>query len=190
MNTHSEKSHLAKHILVTAVLAVALMLTSVACSANGQSGGQNDPAANAKAASAALDAGLKAHAAGDTKTATDDYNTVLRYDPTNKFALYNLALIDVANRNYGLAEGKYRLALKTDPAYEPALFNLAILRTTANPKEAISLYQRAVKADPKDAAALLNLGLLLRANGQKAQGDKDVLRAIMMNPKLKDPSKP
>jgi len=35
---------------------------------------------------------------------------------------------------------------------------------------------------------MLNLGLLLRANGEKATGDKYVLRAIIMNPKLKDPA--
>ena len=36
-------------------------------------------------------------------------------------------------------------------------------------------------ANPKDAAAWLNLGLLLRANGQKSAGDKDVLRAIPLD---------
>ncbi len=43
-------------------------------------------------------------------------------------------------------------------------------------------------ANPKDAAAWLNLGLLLRANGQKSAGDKDVLKAIGLNPKLVDPA--
>jgi tetratricopeptide (TPR) repeat protein len=123
--------------------------------------------------------------------AAADYHTALKYDATNKFAFYNLALIDEANGNYGLAEDKYRSALKTDPAYEPALFNLAILRTARNDsKEAISLYERAVVADKKDAAAWLNLGLLLRADGQERAGDKDVLRAIGLDPSLKDPAHP
>jgi tetratricopeptide (TPR) repeat protein len=146
-------------------------------------------APNAKLASAALDAGLKAHAAGDLAAAVTDYNKTLKYDATNKFAFYNLALIDEGNSNYGLAEANYRSALKKDSAYEPALFNLAILRTGPDAKEAISLYKRAVAADKKDAAAWLNLGLLLRAHGQKSAGDKDVLRAIALNPKLVDPSK-
>lgn len=30
---------------------------------------------------------------------------------------------------------------------------------------------------------------LLRDNGKKAEGDKDVLKAIALNPKLKDPTK-
>jgi tetratricopeptide (TPR) repeat protein len=143
---------------------------------------------NAKKASTALDAGLKAHAAGDLTGAVADYNKTLKYDATNKFAFYNLALSDEGNSNYGLAEAKYRSALKTDPAYEPALFNLAILRTSSDATEAISLYQRAVAANPKDAAAWLNLGLLLRTNGQKSAGDKDVLKAIGLNSKLVDPA--
>jgi Tfp pilus assembly protein PilF len=185
---HSQpKTHLSEKRFTVVAILVALLLAVVGCSGGAAASQADDPAANAKAAATALDAGLKAHAAGDTKAATADYNTVLKYEPKNKFALYNLALIDSANGNYGLAEEKYRLALASDPAYEPALFNLAILRSTKNPKEAIALYRRAVKANPKDAAALLNLGLLLRSNGQKAEGDKDVLRAIAINPKLKDP---
>ena len=188
MKTKVTSTQFLERAVSALALLVALTLGTVGCS-GGAEGATGDPAANAKAASTALDAGLKAHAAGDIETATADYNTVLKHEPNNKFAFYNLALIDAANGNYGLAEEKYRSALTTDPAYEPALFNLAILRSTRNPKEAISLYQRAVKANPKDAAALLNLGLLLRTHGQKAQGDKDVLKAIAMNPKLKDPSK-
>jgi Tfp pilus assembly protein PilF len=187
MNTNSQESRPLRRLIWALALLVALALTAGGCSSDQGAGGKS-PAENAKAASAALDAGLKAHAAADLTTATTEYNTVQKYDPTNKFAFYNLALIDEAQSNYGLAATKYRSALETDPVYGPALFNLAILRTAPDPAEAISLYKRAVKANPKDAAALLNLGLLLRANGKKATGDKYVLRAITMNPKLKDPA--
>jgi hypothetical protein len=90
----------------------------------------------------------QAHAAGDL-TGVADYKTTLKYDPDNKFAFYNLALIDASNGNYGLAEGNYRSAIKPMRRYEPALFNLAILRTSADPKEAKALYHRAVAADKK-----------------------------------------
>jgi tetratricopeptide (TPR) repeat protein len=146
-------------------------------------------ATDAKAATAALDAGLKAHAKGDLVEATADYNRTLSFDATNKYAFYNLALIDYANANYGLAEANYRSAIQSDAKYEPALFNLAIMQTASDPKEAISLYKRAVAAAPKVASAWLNLGLLQRANGNKAEGDKNVLKAIALNPKLKDPTK-
>ena len=152
-----------------------------ASSASGSASPSADPA------EAALEAGLAAHAEGDLTTAAEQYDKTLEADPTNKFALYNLALIDEASGNYSLAEEKHRAALEAHPAYEPALFNLAILRTSRDPEEAISLYQRAVEAAPKDAAAWLNLGLLLRASGDVKAGDRAVTKAIKLNPKLTDP---
>jgi tetratricopeptide (TPR) repeat protein len=186
MNVLHQSSRFTCALAVTAVMALGATACSGADGAS-SSDGSSTGAADTKKAGTALDAGLKAHAAGDLTTATTEYKKTLEYDPENKFAFYNLALIDEASGNYGLAEQKYRAALKTDPAYEPALFNLAILRTSRDPKEAIGLYQKAVAANPKDAAAWLNLGLLLRAAGQMREGDKDVLRAIGLNPDLKDP---
>jgi tetratricopeptide (TPR) repeat protein len=175
---------------LTSVLALGASACAGGTGTNGgASGGHSSaaPAHDAKKATTALNAGLKAHSAGNLTRAAADYKKVLTYDPSNKFAFYNLALIDEASGNYGLAQDKYRAALKTDPAYEPALFNLAILRTGTDPKEAITLYKSAVAADKKDAAAWLNLGLLLRAAGQTREGDRAVLRAVSLNPKLKDP---
>jgi Tfp pilus assembly protein PilF len=179
----------ATRIVQSLVFGAVIAFTLAACTGNGTDDAPNaDATAAAEAATVALDAGLEAHAAGDLVAAEAAYIQVLTLDETNKFALYNLALIDEANANYGLAEAKYRSALESDAAYEPALFNLAILRTSADPQEAMSLYQRAVAADATDAAAWLNLGLLQRANGQLAAGDESVLRAIELNPALTDPA--
>ncbi len=181
----------ARRALVALVLPTIMVLGATACG-GGDPMASSDAASvapDAKLAQAALNAGLKAHTAGDLSAATAAYNKTLTYDATNKFAFYNLALIDEAAGNYGLAEEKYRAALEADPAYEPALFNLAILRTGRDPEEAIQLYLAAVKSDKKDAAAWLNLGLLLRASGKELDGDKAVLRAIALNPDLVDPAK-
>jgi tetratricopeptide (TPR) repeat protein len=179
-------------ILRSVALTAVLALGATACS--GDAGGDASSSSSAKAdpkkAATALDSGLKAHAAGDLSAAAADYKTALKYDPENKFAFYNLALIDASNGNYGLAEDNYRAAIKSDATYEPALFNLAILRTTADPKEAMTLYRRAVAADKKDAAAWLNLGLLLRDEGKVRAGNAAVLKAIALNPKLQDPKAP
>jgi Tfp pilus assembly protein PilF len=175
--------------LLVGIVLAALSLGVTACSDSSGSGSSSG-SPDAKRASKSLNAGLKAHAAGDLTTAAADYKKTLRYDPRNKFAYYNLALIDQARGNYGLAEQKYRAALRTDPRYEPALFNLAILRTARAPKEAVKLYKRAVAAKPKDASAWLNLGLLQRAAGKQAEGDHSVARALALNPRLKDPAKP
>jgi Tfp pilus assembly protein PilF len=171
-------------------LAAALSLGATACSGDDSSSSTSSAKPDAKKAATSVEAGLKAHSAGDLTAATADYKQALKYDPKNKYAFYNLALIDASNGNYGLAEANYRSAIKSDAKYEPALFNLAILQTSSDPKEAISLYQRAVAVDSKDAAAWLNLGLLLRDERQVTAGNKAVLRAIALNPKLKDPKAP
>jgi tetratricopeptide (TPR) repeat protein len=189
MNYRSKASARAARLVSCVALGMALALGATACGGGSSGDGSSSTQPDSKKAATALDAGLKAHAAGDLTKAAAEYRKVLKYDPKNKYAYYNLALIDAASGNYGLAEEKYRKAIASDPNYEPALFNLAILRTGRDPKEAISLYKRAVAANPKDASAWLNLGLLLRAAGQKAEGNKDVLKAIALNPKLKDPAK-
>jgi len=181
-----------RRLLVPFVLTSVVTLGVTGCASDsngtGSSGSSNgDTAADTGAAGEVLDAGLEAHAAGDLTAAAQKYEETLTIDPTNKFAHYNLALIDEARSNYGLAEEKYRQALDADPAYEPALFNLAILVTTRDPEEAVSLYERAVEADRTDASAWMNLGLLQRAAGDAAAGNKSVTTAIELNPELTDP---
>ena len=177
-------------LLSSAALAAALVLGATGCSGDDSTSSSSSTKPDAKKAATSVEAGLKAHSAGDLKAAAADYHTALEYEPTNKFAYYNLALIDASNSNYGLAEANYRSAIKSDAKYEPALFNLAILQTSSDPAEAISLYNRAVAVDKKDAAAWLNLGLLLRDQGRETAGNKAVLKAIALNPKLNDPQAP
>lgn len=144
---------------------------------------------DAKRAANALAAGLDAQSKGNLDEAVNQYNEALKYDHTNKYALYDLALIDAAHSNYGDAESKYRVVLGIDPAFEPGLFNLAILeKAKGNDEQAISLYQRAIAVAPKDASAHLNLGLLLRAGGQASKGNAEVAKAVALNPKLRDPA--
>ncbi len=186
-------SHRVRRLLTPAILMSVTVLGATGCSSDDATKGAStsstvDTSTDERAAAEALDAGLEAHASGDLVTATKQYEETLALDPANKFAYYNLALIDEAGSNYGLAEQKYRKAIEADAAYEPALFNLAILVTSSDPKEAISLYRRAVSADAKDASAWMNLGLLLRASGRRAEGNDAVATALELNPKLTDPA--
>lgn len=181
--THTQHSF--RRVLGVVVVG-GLLLGMSAC---GSSKGTSDVKPDAKKAAVALAAGLAAQSKGQLDVAARDYNKVLQYDKNNKYAYYNLALIDAAHSDYGLAEAKYRRTLSIDPRFEPALFNLAILvKAKGDTKQAISLYQRAIAAAPKDAAAHLNLGLLLRESGQKAAGNAEVTTAIKLNPKLRDPA--
>ena len=187
MNNSAYPTRRRTGIISSLALTAALVLGATGCSGDDSTSSSASAKPDTKKAATSVDAGLKAHSAGDLTAASADYKQALKYEPTNKFAFYNLALIDASNGNYGLAEANYRSAIKSDAKYEPALFNLAILQTSSDPAEAISLYKRAVAVERKDAAAWLNLGLLLRDKGKVTAGNKAVLRAIALNPKLKDP---
>ncbi len=175
----------APRTLVAAVLC-ALVATLAGC---GGAAEPELPAPDPTRAARALDAGLQAQTQGKLDDATEHYRESLRYDQKNKFAMYNLALVDAARNDFGQAEEKYRVVLGLDPRYAPALFNLAILRNAkGDATEAASLYRRVLEVTPDDAAAHLNLGLLLRAAGDTAAGNREIARARTLNPTLRDPA--
>src|SRR5437867_2125847 len=160
--------------LPVVLLLVALLVA--ACS-NGKS--------DAEQASAALAAGLKAHAAGRLDEAVADYRKVLVYDPRNKFAYYNLGVIEQARGDGESAESNYRIALTIDPDFVRALFNLAILRTPhGGGRESIDLYQQVIEIDPSYADAHLNMGFLLVANGEVKKGMAELAVAVGLDPSL------
>jgi Tfp pilus assembly protein PilF len=168
------------------VVAVAAPLLVAGCS---RSASPFLPPPDARKAAAEVQSGLSAQSQGDLDGATAHYEEALKYDTKNKYALYDLAVIDATRMNLGEAEKKYRTVLAIDPAYAPALFNLAILvKSQGNTTEAAALYRRLLQADPKNAAAHMNLGLLLRQTGQKSEGDTEVKQAITLDPTLKDPA--
>jgi tetratricopeptide (TPR) repeat protein len=137
-------------------------------------------------ASLALAAGLKAHAAGRLDEAAADYRKVLVYDPRNKFAYYNLGVIEQTQGQGGSASA-YRIALPIDPNFVPALFNLVILRTSSGgDREAVDLYKQVIQIDEGYAAAHLNLGFLLLDNGQERQGNAELAIAVGLDPTLAD----
>lgn len=143
----------------------------------------------AQLASEALNAGLKAHAAGNLDEASKQYKECLKQEPSNKYCNYNLGLIAQTQGRMVEAENYYRLSLATDPNYPPAIFNLAIVRTKAGaPQDAIALYRQYVQLKPNEAGGHLNLGLLLIATGDKVEGDKEIAKATALDPKIQVPA--
>jgi tetratricopeptide (TPR) repeat protein len=135
----------------------------------------------------ALAAGLAQQQAGNDEAAAASYQDVLDVRPGDKFANYNLGVIEQGEGRTALAEGYYRAALSTDPAFVPALYNLAILRTAVGAtQEAIDLYVRVVEAQPDYAAAHLNLGLLYQKVGEVKRGERELNRALEIDPTLAD----
>ena len=142
-------------------------------------------------ATEAIDSGLALQAKGDLVGAYAKYGQALEHDSDNKFALYNLAVVDYLQSNPGLAEQRYREVLEIDPEFQPALYNLAIVELSlGNERYALSLYQKAVQLNPGDANAHFNLALMLRAMGYTSDGNAQMKIALELNPSLVDPGVP
>ena len=157
--------------------------------------GCNGGASEDEQADEILQRGLEAQAAGDLAAAEVAYLEVIQLDPQNKFAYYNLGVIEQSQGRLEAAESHYRTTLGLDPDFVPALFNLAILRTEADfAEEASSLYEHLIEvtpietASPEDvklvAAAHLNLGFLLIEQGREGRGQKELEEAVRLDPSL------
>ena len=180
MHNHTLHSlpNAARHAFGLVALTLAATLVLGAC---------GDEKTAAEKASDLLAKGLQAHQEQNLDEAAKQYKKILELEPTNKFALYNLGVIEQAQGRPAEAEVHYRASIATDPVFSSALYNLALLRATAGATdEAEALYRRAIDANPQFADAHLNLGFLLRAKGEQAEGDESLRRAVELNASLKD----
>lgn len=91
------------------------LLVSAACS------NSSVPDAETAGAAVKLDSALEAHAEGLLEEAVRLYQRVLVLDPENKFAYYNLGLIDQTLGRTDAAASNYTDALTIDPDFGPAL---------------------------------------------------------------------
>jgi tetratricopeptide (TPR) repeat protein len=138
-----------------------------------------------------LQEGLEAHAEGDLETAEELYLEVIRLDPQNQFAYYNLGVIEHGRGELGEAAARYRTAISIDPDFVSALFNLAIVRTELGDAiEAIELYERVIRIEPENAAAHLNLGFVLVDRGSEVRGRRELEEAVRLDPSLADRAEP
>ena len=163
-----------------AVGGVAAVLILASCG-----GGGGGKASGSNSTATLLQAGLTAQASGDSAQAITDYNDVVAKDPSNKFAYYDLGVIYQQRNDIANATKEYRRALVIDPGYKPALYNLAIIETNTNPLGAIALYQQLLQLNANDVNVNFNLGLLLYDQGQHAQGDTYLNKAIKLDPALR-----
>jgi tetratricopeptide (TPR) repeat protein len=137
-----------------------------------------------------LTAGIAAQRAGDYGTATSDYAMVLRSEPMNAYALYDLGDAEQFQHQDAAASAHYQQALSVMPTMENALYNLAILDSATNPRVAKALYLRVLALFPKDAVAHLNLGRVLLALGEKRSGNAQINLAINLEPSLRSVAPP
>jgi tetratricopeptide (TPR) repeat protein len=131
-----------------------------------------------------LSKGIQEMAQGKKADAVATFLAVIKTQPKNHIAWYNLGVIAEQDGQATQAANDYLRSLGGDPKYVPALYNLAILETTKNPTAAVTLYQRAIDIQPNDAAAHLNLGFVLETLGQPVPGAEQIQKAIALDPSL------
>ena len=149
-------------------------------------GGSEPDSQELTSAQEALRIGADAQTNGNAAVAEDAYLRALELDPRNKIAYYNLGVLEEDKATGNRAEEFYQKALGIDPNFVPALFNMAVLRDTAGrPQEAANLYRKVIELEPAMGEAHLNLGfLLVRELGQREEGRKELLKAIVLDESL------
>ena len=167
--------------LRTAVLtAFVVAVVGLAACSNG-----SEPSGRTGDAEEVLNEALAAHSAGDLDEAVDLYEEVLVLDPQNRFAYYNLGLIDQTRGHDDAAADEYEQAIAVAPGFTAPMFNLAIIRAEQGAiDEAIGLYRDVIAVDDTDARAHLNLGFLLVDAGEREEGERELARAVELDPTL------
>ena len=102
-----------------------------------------------------------AEEAKDFDTAQRLYRKVMRIDPRDPAAAFNLGNLLRSIGRKVEAEAAYRAATKADPRFAEAWYNLAdMLDERSESDQAVVFLKRALDADPNYADAIFNLGLL------------------------------
>ena len=111
---------------------------------------------------------------------------VIKRDPREAAAYYDLGLAYQDRHDYRDALRAYSRAQALDQNFVPVLFNRAILFSRTDPQLAMFLYRRAISLQHDSPTAYLNLGLLEASQGPKlrAQAEKDLAKAVRLDPSL------
>ncbi|MFF7641005.1 tetratricopeptide repeat protein [Streptomyces canus] len=121
----------------------------------------------------------------DTDGAAGTYRRILKLDPHNKIAWYNLGVIAQQKNRTTDAREAYEKALKVDPEYTSALFNEAIVLRPSEPDRAIVLLRRAIAAEPGAATAHLQLAQILAEKHRDDEAAAEFRHSVEADPSLR-----
>jgi tetratricopeptide (TPR) repeat protein len=112
---------------------------------------------------ALFDEAQAAEECGDVALAERLYRRVVKLDPGDPAAAFNLGNLQRAAGRKAEAEAAYRAAAKADPRFAEAWYNLAdLLDDAGRATEAIACLERALAAEPSHSDSIFNLALLLQ----------------------------
>ena len=112
----------------------------------------------------------EAEEANDAETAQRLYERIMRLDPKDPSAAFNLGNLFRSIGRKIEAEKAYRSATKADPKFAEAWYNLGdLLDDQRQSDQAVVCLTRAIEADPEYADAIFNLGLLYQRNNRTSE---------------------
>jgi tetratricopeptide (TPR) repeat protein len=98
------------------------------------------------------------------------YRLLMKSDPADASAPFNLGNMLRANGRYVEAEAVFRTATRVDPMYAQAWYNLGdLLDDQGRAEAAIECLRKALQVSPGYANAMFNLALLLQRKNQYAE---------------------
>jgi len=169
------------------LLIMVASLALVGCGLGGGSASTAAPAASG-ASDDAFQRGLAAQQANKPDDAIRLYYQALAADPSNKFALYNLGLIEQTRSHAVSAEAWYRLALENDKNMPEPLYNLALIREAVPDfNDEIGLLKRLIAIQPNNAPAHWHLGVAYRGLGQTTDANTEFATAQRLDARLTPP---
>lgn len=164
--------------IATYVVAAVVLGAGLSACGGGSSGGKNVSPANTLAAA------IQLQQQGKLDQAKQLYEQVVKAEPKNYYAQYDLGVIAQNSGDNQGALADYGAALTANPKYVPALYNEATIYAASDPTLAISTYRQVIALQPVAPTAELNLGLLEVKNGEPKKGVKDLSIAITQDASL------
>jgi tetratricopeptide (TPR) repeat protein len=169
------------------LIAIMALLACVACSEDRSEKPAATPAGQTtNALTAMLDEGIALGKRDKLDEAKAVFRRILAVDRTNKYAWYNLGVIDQQRNLINEAVKDYDRALVADPGYTPAMYNKAIILESRDVDAAIRLYKQVLVVDPKASTTYVRLGLLYVGKGQTDLAGANFAAAIKLDPSLRD----
>lgn len=131
--------------------------------------------------------GIARYGIGDYPGAADAFREVIRLDPTDAAAAFNLGTALDAGGDTAAARDQYVKATELDPGLVDAHFNLAVaLAKLGDEDGAIDAYKTTLLKEPGRTAAQFNLGLLLYGQGRLKEARSLLSTAIEGDPSYAD----
>ena len=120
---------------------------------------------------------------GRFDAAIEENRAVLRADPDNAKAWFNLGRAWSGAGKPEEAERAYRAAIAIDPDYGAAWVNLGVvLADKGEPRRAIAVYREALDREAGDPKLRYNLALQYRKVGDLPASEEELRRATRLDP--------